>query len=304
MFFTLLAAYALFTRHHIFSAISLGLASATKWSGLYYIVAFFLWALYLDYLQERAIENQTPIKSALQAALPKRLAQYGLITVATYVASWSGWFFTNNGWDRNWSNKSWGIVPAVLRNFWHYHAEILGFHQNLHDRHPYMSNPWSWLIQGRPTSFFYATPKGCGGGNCSREVLALGTPLIWWSAIFAIFVLIGYAISKRDQIAQFILLLIGAGWLPWFTFQKRTMFTFYTIAFEPFIILAVVYAIARATGGPQLSISKNEIKWRWRLVLIYLIAVALCFAYFAPLYFGNTIAYHDWYAKMWFPSWI
>ena len=39
------------------------------------------------------------------------------------------------------------------------------------------------------------------------------------------------------------------GYLPWFVFQDRTIYTFYAVAFEPWVVLAVVFA-HRAVGGP------------------------------------------------------
>jgi len=33
-------------------------------------------------------------------------------------------------------------------------------------------------------------------------------------------------------------------------------------------------------------------------------AVLVAFAYFYPIWTGQTISYSAWYARMWFPSWI
>ena len=168
---------------------------------------------------------------------------------------------------------------------------MLNFHTGLTEAHSYSANPWSWLILGRPTSFFYSSPS-CGGQNCSQEILALGTPLIWWSAIIALGVLVGFVVSRRDKRGALILLGVAAGYLPWFAFQQRTVFSFYSIVFEPFIILTLTYVIGLLQQRYKTSIYG------------FFIAVGLSFLYFLPIYIAQTMTYDDWHARMWFSSWI
>jgi dolichyl-phosphate-mannose--protein O-mannosyl transferase len=153
----------------------------------------------------------------------------------------------------------------------------------------------------RPTSFFYASPKGCGASSCSQEILALGTPLLWWSGLVAIFVTFGYWITRREWQSGLILLGFAAGYLPWFLMQKRTMFTFYSIAFEPFIILLITFAISKF-----LEPSEAGFIPRIRLygVYAYIGLVAINFFYFLPLYTAGIISYSAWLHHMWIPSWI
>jgi dolichyl-phosphate-mannose--protein O-mannosyl transferase len=291
MFFILLGFYFLLGSKHWLAGISLGLAAGVKWSGLYYFVAFFFFILYVDYRSARAMEEPSALKSVATNSLLKRALQYGVIPVVTYIASWTGWFVTTTGWDRTWSKN-------LIRNFWHYHAEILNFHTNLVEKHSYSANPWSWLVMGRPTSFFYATPKGCGSNSCSQEILALGTPFLWWSGVAAIAVTFGYWIARREWQSGLLLLGLAAGYLPWFTFQKRTMFSFYSIAFEPFLILIICYVISKFLEDEK----SREI--RTRFIYGYLGLIVLCFIYFSPLYFGGVMSYSNWLHHMWLPSWI
>ena len=96
---------------------------------------------------------------------------------------------SDRGWSRQWSSNP-------LSSWIHYHSEMLNFHTGLTITHPYQANPWSWLIMGRPTSFFYASPDGCSTDNCAQEVLALGTPILWWVGTIAIAVVVGYWITR------------------------------------------------------------------------------------------------------------
>eukprot|EP01037_Dinobryon_pediforme_P001113 gene1113-1127_t len=226
MFFTLLGFFFLLRNQHFAAGISLGLAAATK-----------------------ALELETPIKVLLREKLWKRILQYILIPILIYFLSWMGWLLNASGYDRNWANSQhhgfFNFIPAPLRSLWHYHSEMWNFHTTLTASHPYSANPWGWLIMARPTSFYYQAPHGCGAPACAQEVLALGTPLLWWSAVAAIAVTFGYWISRREWQSGLLLLSLAAGYLPWFNWQRRTIFNFYTIAFEPFIILIVVFALSK-----------------------------------------------------------
>ena len=294
MFFILLSFYFLLISKPWLASIALGLAVATKWSGIYYMVAFGAFALYSDYRLEKAIESESPIRNVAVRKLWRRLLQYGVLPILVYVASWAGWFLTSSGWDRKWS-------PSIVKSFLHYHSEMWNFHTNLTDAHAYSANPWSWLIMVRPTSFFYASPKGCGSSSCSQEILALGTPLLWWSGLVALFVTFGYWIARREWQSGLILLGFAAGYLPWFLMQKRTMFTFYAITFEPFVILVIIFALSKF-----LESNKDGVIPRIRLytVFAYMALVAINFFYFLPLYIGSVISYSAWFHHMWIPSWI
>jgi dolichyl-phosphate-mannose--protein O-mannosyl transferase len=285
LFFIQLAVLAFLHERFWLTALVLGLATSVKWSGLYVLIALALLVLINDYRKHRYLGSENLIRKMAQKNFLLRFLQFGIFPLCIYLTSWFGWFFTKTGWDRNWSANA-------LRSFWHYHAEILNFHANLSESHPYAANPWSWLIQGRPTSFFYETPKNCGGSNCSQEILALGTPILWWLATIALFVTLGFWISKREWQSEILLVVIGASYLPWFTFQKRTMFSFYAIAFEPFILLTLVFVLSK--------ILKNQ-----RKVLIAIGAVVLVnFLYFLPIFLGISITYNSWHDRMWLPSWI
>ena len=124
MFFLLLSFYFILLSKHWLAGFTLGFALATKWTGIYYLAAFFAFMIYVDYRQEKAMENLTPIKSTLQNKFFIRSTQFILIPVVTYVTTWMGWFLTPNGWDRNHSKNP-------LLSLWYYHTQMWQFHTNL-----------------------------------------------------------------------------------------------------------------------------------------------------------------------------
>ena len=156
---------------------------------------------------------------------------------------------------------------------------------------------------GRPTSFFYDSPKGCGDQNCAAEVLAIGTPLLWWAGTIAIAIVIGFWIRSlvrrvSDPALNIIVLGMAAGYLPWFFFQQRTVFTFYAVIFEPFMLLAIVYCLKLLLDSSLNSgISQG-------LVAAFVVIIFLNFLYFFPIFTGETITYDAWLARMWLTSWI
>ena len=282
MFFILLATYLFMSNQYWLTGIALGMATGIKWSGAYLIPIFLI--LSVNFVRTGLIR---------QALI--RISQFIIIPIFTYLITWSGWLFTSNGWDRKWAaTQPKAFLPDVIRNLWHYHSEILNFHTGLDDTHSYSANPWSWLILGRPTSFFYETPKNCGATSCSQEILAIGTPLLWWSAVIALVVVIGYWLSKREPITTLIITGLAATYLPWFFFQSRTMFYFYAVSISPFLILALVFLISKLI---EAGVDRG-----W--IYLFISVIFLNFIYFLPIWVGIEIPYSQWLNRMWLPSWI
>jgi len=287
-FFTLIGVLLWHRNRHIWAGVSFGLAIGCKWSAIYFVAIIGLVAIYRILIEKDIRKSLKPIAA--------KFAQYGLLPVFVYVLTWSGWFVSDRGWSRQWSSNP-------FTSWIHYHSEMLNFHTGLTDTHPYQANPWSWLIMGRPTSFFYDSPSGCSTDNCAQEVLALGTPILWWVGTIAIAVVVGYWIRslinhRIDAAANLVVLGLAAGYLPWFAMQQRTVFSFYAIIIEPFLILAIVYcAKLLLSSGFKPVVSQSIVGGIFALIL-------LCFLFFFPLFTGQVITYEDWNLRMWFNSWI
>ena len=272
--FVLLSVNAWLKGRYLNFAIYLGLAMGSKWSAIYFVVIF----LILEFVINRNL---------------LRVLRIGITSSAIYVLTWFGWFSSTLGWDRD--AKSNPVASLI-----YYHKEMLGFHTGLTEKHSYQANPWSWIVMGRPTSFFYESPKGCGAKNCAQEVLAIGTPILWWLGAIALVLLIGvnlhnFAMRELDMGSLIPFLGILAGYLPWFFFQKRTVFTFYAVVFAPFLILAIVLLA-------KLAYEYDE---RLKFVIaIVVLAIAVNFLYFYPVFTGGITTYDAWYARMWWSSWI
>ena len=309
--------------YRLLAGLTLGICCATKWDGLDFLAFFAVMTVLWDAAARKTAGARHPYRTTLLHDVPTAFLSTVVLAFVTYVASWSGWLFTQGGYDRQWAahraglsaaqwgpiplpqvNLSW--VPAPLRSLWHYHSEIWNFNTHLTTPHIYMSNPWSWLVNGRPVSFYYPSglkPSQCGGAaQCSSEVLAIGTPLLWWAGCFALIYMLYRWILVRDWRAAAICCGIAAGYLPWFQWQQRTIFFFYSIDFEPFLCLAIAMMIGGMLG--RASASRERRLWGGVAAGLLVASIMAMFAYFFPLYTGEVTTLAQWQARMWWPTWI
>ena len=291
----------------VLAGVCLGCACASKWNGIWFLPAFAGLALAWDFGARRAAGFASPGYGVLRSEAKWFPVWFGLLPLATYLASWSGWFATSDGYDRNWAAQHGNHVPiwSALDSLYQYDREMLQFGLGLTATQTYTSQPWTWLMLGRPVSFFYATPHTCGAASCSQEVLAIGTPLIWWASVPALIFCLAWWLTRRDWRAGAVLIGVAAGWLPWFWFawhDHRTMFYFYAVAFEPYLIIAITLCLGLIIGPAVAGTARRATGAA--VAGGYLLAVLGNFAYLYPLLAAQVIPYSSWFARMWFHSWI
>lgn len=291
------------------AGVSFGVATGIKWSGLYFLAAFAVYALGSEVLARRRAGQGVLPSLARQA--PATFLLTVPVALGVYLASWAAWFATNGGYYRHWIENEGGTawtgllswVPYDLQNWWHYQASMYGYHVNEHTPHSYQANPLTWLFLVRPTSMFWHA-----NGNSAETILGLANPLIWWAGTAAVFFLVFRLVRslvRRQSPARadaFILVGLAAGYLPWLLYLGRTVFQFYTIAFEPFLVLALTAAIATLLGTAADAESRRVLGLR--VVGVFLVLCVLLSVFFWPIWSGLEIP--RWYMNMhfWFPSWI
>ncbi|MET8954446.1 dolichyl-phosphate-mannose--protein mannosyltransferase [Streptomyces sp. NPDC004393] len=300
------------------AGLMLGLAIGTKWNGLYILAAFCVMAVLWDVGARRVAGAPHPYRTALRRDTGITFLATVPVALIVYLTSWIGWILSpadgTGGYFRNWAatdgkGGNWTFLPDWLRSLWHYEHEVYLFHVHLSSPHTYQSNPWSWIVLGRPVSYFYESPSpgqfGCpsdAGQKCAREVLALGTPLLWWAACFAILYVLWRWAFRRDWRAGAIACGIAAGYLPWFMYQERTIFFFYAVVFLPFLCLAVAMMVGALVGPPGADERRRVVGAAGAGVLVLLIAWN--FIYFWPIYTGTAIPIDQWRSRMWLDTWI
>ncbi len=307
------------------AGVSLGLATATKWNAIFFVAAFSVLTVLWDRGTRRALGLRRPSVSTLRRDAGWAVLSMPVTMVVVFVSTYAGWIFNTangGGYNRFWANTNpaYGfpdlpfhrqlteLLPGWVRSLWNYIHAQYQFDANLQSPHPYMSNPWSWLIMGRPVAFDYNSPKvgtaGCtpAMGSCSQEVLALGNPFLWWLATASIVYLLWLWIARRDWRAGGILLGIAAGILPWMHYAERTIFSFYAVAFVPFMCLAATMSVGAILGRADAPPVRRA--WGAAVGGAMVVAIVGIFIYFYPIYTDQTISYNDWSSHMWFQSWI
>ncbi|MFK5633330.1 dolichyl-phosphate-mannose--protein mannosyltransferase [Ornithinimicrobium sp. LYQ103] len=294
------------------AGVSLGLCIGTKWSGLYFLAVFGLMTVWWDMGARRACGARSWFTgTVVRDGIPAFLTMVP-VALVTYVATWAGWFATRDGWKRQWaadnpvapgSLVSW--VPDPVRSLWAYHAEQLSFHVGLQNEHAWRSNPWSWVVQWRPTLFYAQWPergeKGCESASCVEYIASLGNVFLWWGAAFGMLVVVVLWLFGRDWRAGAVLSGIVAGWLPWFLYQTRTVYSFYAVAFVPWLVLVVVCCLGLVLGPAGASPRRR--RWGAVVVVVYLALAVAWMAWFYPVHTAVVIPRADWRLRMWFDFW-
>jgi dolichyl-phosphate-mannose-protein mannosyltransferase len=322
------------------AGLAFGLCSSVKWSGFYFLAAFAVYVVVVDALARRRAGVPFWLSAAVLKQAPATFLLMVPIAVVTFFASWTGWFVTRNGFYRDWADQpgaAWtgplAWVPRVLQSFWHYQVAIYNYHVGLSTPHPYQANPLTWLLMIRPTSMYYRGTTlgqdGCGSDSCSEAITSVGNPIIWWAATAALLYLVYRLARYREWQVGLILMGMVAGYLPWLMYLHRTVFQFYTIAFEPYLLLGLTLSIgiilgkwprrvpsetealaeapapapAEAEGTEEAEAQGTFSASGIRVVLIFLIVATAGSAFFYPLWTGIQIPFAFWRLHIWLMTW-
>jgi dolichyl-phosphate-mannose--protein O-mannosyl transferase len=292
------------------AGVAFGLASGVKWSGLYFLAVFAIYSLGSEVLMRRRAGIPLWFSGTVLRQGSATFLLMVPIALAVYVAGWTGWFATDGGYYRHWvedgGGEAWGgalsWVPLDIQNWWHFQSSVYAYHVSENTPHGYQANPLSWLFLVRPTSIYWHA-----NGNNAETILDLANPLIWWAGTAALFFLAfrlvrGLMVGRSVRREAFILTGIAAGYLPWLLYLGRTVFQFYTIAFEPFLILALTMAIGMLLGSPADPESRRVAGQQ--VVGGFLVLCVVLSVFFLPIWTGMEIP--RWYMTLhfWFRSWV
>ncbi|MEN9608197.1 MAG: hypothetical protein RLZZ06_128 [Actinomycetota bacterium] len=244
------------TRWLLAMVLVLGAGSAIKWSAGLFLAVFLAYYVFHT----------------------KRFRELALAPLALvpYLLSWTGWF-VSHGWGYK--------ANDVLGSFIAYHQQMYHFHATLSMQHPYQTSPSTWLAMLRPTSFFFENNDGL-----VTAIDPIGNPVIWLGGIVALGFWFSWFVQNRDRLSVLVFTGFIAGYLPWLIYWNRTSFQFYSITFEPWILLMITLMAYRYRAR--------------RLVAIGSTLAFAIFIFFIPLYVGLPIPLWFWQLHMWIPTWI
>jgi dolichyl-phosphate-mannose-protein mannosyltransferase len=250
------------------TGVALGAAASVKWSGLWFAVALILFA---------AVRTRQRWSAIWRLSVP---------AVITYLLSWVGWWFGSTGLDRNFGGNP---IAAFIK----LHIDMFNYNIAYRSTNKNVANAWQWLTLEKPTLFAVdphsaATAACQSGANCKVVLSTLGNPLIWWLGVLALVVLAFELLRRSESRGWLALVGFAAGWLPWLIFTQRSAFQFYAVAFQPFLAMALAWALPKLPAR--------------RLAIVTAAIVLLSFL-FLPYQLGT--AQPDWYWALvrWLPGW-
>ncbi|MGH3981593.1 MAG: dolichyl-phosphate-mannose--protein mannosyltransferase [Pseudonocardiaceae bacterium] len=295
------------------AGVLLGLACATKWSGMYYLVAFAVMSLLWDAGGRRIAGVRRPWAGTVARDLGPAAWAMALVPVGSYLAAWWAWLGSETGIDRHVVGNEIGtdglfsFVPPALRALWYYSAAVLNYHEGLYtpaEPHPWESKPWSWPMGLRPMLYYYesgAGAAGCGRQDCVATVMLVGTPALWWLALPVLGWALWRAASGPDWRYAAALVGYAAGWLPWFLNIQRQMYFFYMTPVAPFLVIAVTLALGEILGRARDGAERRGTGLL--VVSLYIGLVVANFVWLWPILTGGSITPEHWNAQLWLPSW-
>lgn len=294
----------------ILTGVTLGLASSIKWSGLYLLAAIGIYAVVSETLLRKNSEEKNWLTNGVLFQGAYSFVSLVPTALVAYLCTWLGWILGSNGYVRNWAAENslpgiFGALPNWMQSLWHYHEMIYRFHINLSTVHNYEAHPIGWLPGFRPTAFFYETyqlgENGCEiAVGCSSAITALGNPLIWTASTIALVYLVYRYARRRERVLGLTLLGTASLYLPWLILTERTVFQFYSVSFQPWLILGLVFGLRQL----RRQLNKTSRRLATAVVLGFFVLAISFSVFFLPVNIGLFLPYDQWQLRMWLPSWI
>lgn len=264
------------------AGLAAGAAAATKWVGFLALVG----VAALSVLWAESRQDREPLRERIGAAARKEGWQLVVAMViaplTVYVVSFAG-RIDGPVLSWPWSHGSW------VRNFLGAQKAMLLFHLGIQDVSPYSSPAWSWPLIRRPVVYF----QQAWGGRY-REILAMGSPVVWWACLPALAYL-GIRVARRRRPTEAAVVVVGGFavlYLPWLAVAAERSFTFlfYLLPAVPFMCLALATVATpwvRSLGG--------------RAIVSLFCALAIAsFAFFYPVLTAAPLSKPAVEARLWF----
>ncbi len=310
------------------AGVMFGLAIGVKWAGIWPLAVFGVWVVF----QDAGVRRMLGVRHAwLKAAIADGFLAFGYLVVVAflvYVATWTGWLFNAHEYDVHLSNTQygtywgdwtkhdpkgfWDSLTQGLRSLYHYHLTVFDFHSNglEESTHIYQSNPGGWPLINRPVGVEALTDiqpgeQGCAavaGSNCLRQIVLLGTPVLWWGGALALLYSCYAWLARRDWRYGVAVLGFASTWLTWLPFAGRPIFYFYAVTMVPFTVIACTLLMGHLVGGTRASYTRRA--WGSAIAGAFVVLVVANFAWFYPIYTGDLLTNAEWLDRVWFKRWI
>ncbi|MGH2787342.1 MAG: phospholipid carrier-dependent glycosyltransferase [Actinomycetota bacterium] len=273
--------------YRLAAGVAAGGAIASKWSGAFFMVLVLALCTAWDVSRSRREEKPERRGVALRSAI-SLLVCLLLVPLAVYLLTFAG--RVHGSVAAPWSRGSWlGAVGHEQREMYLTHTRDI-----IDATHGYQSPAWSWILLKRPVAYFYEV--NAKGQN--EEILALGSPFVWWASIpaflYVAFSWVRRLIERRAYGGAEGLIVAGIllTYSPWLIQQtgRGAIFIFYLLPTVPFMCLALAYCATRIGGS-----------WEARAAVAVFAATTVgLFGYFYPVLTKRPLPPEQWKGRIWF----
>jgi len=262
------------------SGLSIGAATATKWSGVTALggLTVLTYLLSTGRLKLSDGEIPTPLTRRYLLRLGTCLCFGALVGYgACFALLWA------NG--MSWEEWLWWHVKTVQ-----YHLA--------QTEHPNAAPWWQWLLGGGTWRVFYDDR-----GTHTEAIYLCGAPWLWLPGLIGVGITAVRAWRTRELFSVLIVVAFAFAWLPWML-APRTAFIYHFATALPFLYMAVAYVISQVRCGAW------QISARWREVGLsccegYIILAVLTFIWLYPTLTGYPLPAHPSHPhNAWWTGWL
>ena len=184
---------------------------------------------------------------------------------------------------------AWNVYPD-----YHYvvslQPQIWRFHTTFTTHHPYYSQWYTWCFTHRPVWYHYKDSGGVVTG-----IIALGNPFLWWLSVPAIIVSTILAARQKNPLVLFACFAWAGLYLPWILSPRVLNYSHYYTEPLPYACIALAWL--------------GSLGLRWDRTFrteyyVLIIAIAMCFAFFYPLYSATPMSRSGYDLRIWSKNWI
>lgn len=257
-------------RWAVASAVTLGLATGIKWSGLFTAFGCLLAGYWID-------------RKELDHTRTQRYFFWLLLLVPLgFFASYFHLFLSD------------GFSMETFKTIFGQGERMVDFRYDAGQfTHRYLSYFWSWPLVLNPIWLLFEQDKGQA---TVQAVCAMGVPLFWWGFTVLLLERTYSSFRNNDAINGALVILWVCQWLPW-AVSTTGGFFYYMLTEVPIMALLVGKLLADLF---RLEDALGEGRWRgWLLLAVYLIG----FLVYLPFALGRP-AKRSYFDKVFFSQWI
>ena len=259
------------------SGISISLAIATKWTGLF--AGLGLAIVFFVHFYRTYFLNKKKITEKSKKEMIKIIGSCFIFFVFFPLTVYLGCYF---------------LFPDVsiyhissLQDFFDITSAMYDYHSTLNATHSFSSEWYTWPLMLKPVWYYTSSTVDGMRGTIS----GLGNIVIWWTGALAM-IYCFYRAWKKEKSVFILVIAFLCLFFPYLVIG-RCMFLYHYYPALPFVMLALTKLVKDL-------VEKTKI---YMIIPIFLCIVIVCFIYFLPVTSGTPISEKKIESMRWLPDW-